>query len=87
MKIFKSHPDVVPAEYPFLDLFFFGIESQCDRKSPEIEADRAKFQEKTGVPKSYHESFKKLEEDIHRAGEQVSCLVSQELSGSERGLF
>ncbi|OBT70475.1 hypothetical protein VE03_00276 [Pseudogymnoascus sp. 23342-1-I1] len=77
MKIFKSHPDVVPAEYPFLDLFFFGIESQCDRNGPEMEAARAKFQEKTGVPRLYHDSFKKLEQDICRANEQVSYLVSK----------
>ncbi|ELR04938.1 hypothetical protein VC83_02826 [Pseudogymnoascus destructans] len=70
MKIFKSHPDVVPAEYPFLDVFFFGIESQCSRKSPEIEAARTAFQEKTGVSRSYHEAFKKLEDDIRKASEQ-----------------
>lgn len=75
MQVFKSHPDVVPAEYPFFDLFFFGIESQCDRDGPEMDAARTKFREKTGVPRSYQESFKKLEQDIRRASDQVSLLV------------
>lgn len=85
MKIFKSHPDVIQSEYPFLKVFFFGsTESQYNRKGPKIDEARAGFQE-TSLPKSYHESFNKLEEDIRSAGEQVSFLVSQQLS--ERGLI
>lgn len=77
MKIFKSHPDVVPAEYPFLDLFFFGTESQCGRTGPEMEAARTIFKEKTGVPRSYQESFEKLEQDIRTASDQVRFLMSK----------
>lgn len=85
MKIFKSHPDVIHSEYPFLKVFFFGsTESQYNRKGPKIDEARAGFQE-TSLPKSYYESFNKLEEDIRSAGEQVSFLLFQQLS--ERGLI
>ncbi|OBT44499.1 hypothetical protein VE00_04929 [Pseudogymnoascus sp. WSF 3629] len=47
-----------------------------------MEAARTAFWEGTGEPNSYHEAFKKLEDNIRRAGEQVSLLVSKELSGS-----
>ncbi|KFY13110.1 hypothetical protein V492_03487 [Pseudogymnoascus sp. VKM F-4246] len=70
MKIFKSHPDVVPAEYPFLDVFFHGNEPQSSYKGPKVEEARTEFLKKTGVPKSYQEAFEKLEEDIRKAGEQ-----------------
>ncbi|OBT75550.1 hypothetical protein VF21_05864 [Pseudogymnoascus sp. 05NY08] len=82
MKIFQSHPDVVPVEYPFLDVYNFGIEPQCDRKGPKMEVARTRFEEKTGAPKSYREAFNKLKDDIRRASEQVSFLVSQELPWS-----
>ncbi|KFY19138.1 hypothetical protein V493_08118 [Pseudogymnoascus sp. VKM F-4281 (FW-2241)] len=76
MKIFKSHPEVFPTEYPFLNIFYYSTESQTGRKGPKTDATRNKFQEKAGVPRTYCEAFKKLEEDIRMADEQPSVIDS-----------
>lgn len=77
MKIFKSHPDIVPLEYPFLDSFYFASEPQCDRKGPQMEEWLIKFQEQNRIPKTYHDAFEMLEENIRKAREQVSFTVSK----------
>jgi hypothetical protein len=79
MKIFKSHPEIVQIEYPFLDSFYFGSESQCDRKGAQIEKKRAELQEQNRKPKTYRGCFEKLEENICEALEQVSFPVSQNM--------
>ena len=83
MKIFKSHPDVVPAEYPFLKSFYYSVESQCSRKNPKIDAYLVKFQEEPRMPQTFEDSFTKLKEDIFMAGELVSFppSSSRDLSG------
>ncbi|KFX87725.1 hypothetical protein V490_08056 [Pseudogymnoascus sp. VKM F-3557] len=78
MKIFKSHPDIVQIEYPFLDSFYFGSESQCGRKSAQIEKKRAELQEQISKPKTYRGCFEKLEENICKAREQGTVAFVKE---------
>lgn len=79
MQMLRTHPDIQPIEYPFVDTYYFGHESLTRRKNAKMEATRQKFQSDPSLIHTYQEAFNLLKESIDSAQDMVPPLPTVSL--------
>lgn len=66
VKILKQYPKISSLDYPFLNTYYFGTDSLCLRKSPQMDISRHKWQ--TSDPRhTYQCALEQLEEVLRQA--------------------